>query len=464
MAHGSGNGDGIQSQKWRYMEVPDYLFVTGKLAARALGKVLQRMEPRFDYDIAVLNCSVAGLMTAPWIANRLNHAKGFTRIMIPGLCQGNLSLIEEKTGVPAVRGPNDLKDLPVFFGGKKELEGYGEYRVKIIAEIVDAHLMTWEAILDRAEYYGRSGADIIDLGCPLQGRFKGVQRVVKGLKKKGFCVSLDTFDPETILCADKAGLDLLLSVNSRNLDLARKIRARVVVIPDFDGGMESLERNIAKLEKWGVSYIIDPILDPLCFGFTESIKRFSHIRKQHPRAEILMGLGNLTELIDVDSAGVNVLMAGVITELEIDYVLTTEVISWTRGAVRELDLARRLMHYAHDNRILPKRIDNRLIALKDPPYEAYTEPELRWIQKRLKDRNYRIFTDHKRIFAFNRDQFISGDDPQVIFLQMGIKESAHAFYLGRELEKAGLAIRLGKKYIQDQGLRWGYLDEGSEAV
>ena len=62
-----------------------------------------------------------------------------------------------------------------------------------------------------------------------------------------------------------------------------------------------------------------------------------------------MGVGNLTELIDSDSIGINALMAGVLTELKIDYVLTTEVISWTRGAVRELDLARRLMHYANLN-------------------------------------------------------------------------------------------------------------------
>jgi hypothetical protein len=31
------------------------------------------------------------------------------------------------------------------------------------------------------------------------------------------------------------------------------------------------------------------------------------------------------------------------------------------------------------------------------------------------------------------------------------------FYLGRELEKAALAVQLGKKYVQDNDLRWGYM-------
>jgi len=444
--------------------MPDHLFVTGKLAADALMLALEKMEPDFQYEVAVLNISVAALMDTRWIARHLSDAIGCDQVMIPGWCPGDLSIIENRLGVPVIRGPKDLKDLPVFFGRERIQEGYGEYRVRIIAEIVEAYRMPWDRILDMAEYYQTNGADIIDLGCPPQGGFPGVGRVVAGLKERGYTVSLDCFDPESILCADEAGMDLLLSVNSQNLDLVPKLHCKVVVIPDFGEGLESLEKNAAQLEQWGVPYIMDPILDPLCFGFTESLERFSQIRKRYPRMEILMGLGNLTELIDADSTGVNALMAGVITELGIDYLLTTEVISWARGAVRELDLARRLMHYAHENRILPKKIDDRLIALKDPPYETYTEEELRGIQKRLKDKNYRIFTGDKRIFVFNRDKFISGVDPQVLFEQLVITDAAHAFYLGKELEKAGLAIRLGKKYIQEQGLRWGYLDEESGVI
>ncbi|MGC8873949.1 MAG: DUF6513 domain-containing protein [Chloroflexia bacterium] len=439
--------------------MPRYLFVTGRLAAKALGEVLERMAPEWEYELAVLPISVAALMDTRFIAKHLKSAEGFDLVLIPGLCQGDLSLLADPLGVPVVRGPKDLKDIPMFFGRERSREGYGAYRVKILAEIVDAYRLSLEEVLARAEYYRRCGADIIDLGCPVEGRFEGVDRVVRALKERGFQVSLDTFNPEDILLADRAGIDYLLSVNSRNIELAPRLSCKVVVIPDFDQGMESLERNIARLEAWKVPYIIDPILNPIGFGFTESICRFYETRRRHPDAEMLIGVGNLTELTDADSTGINAVMAGIIEELGIDYVLTTEVISWARGAVRELDRARRLMHYAVQNHVLPKMLDDSLITVKDPPHEHYSEEELREMQRMIRDANFRIFADDRNIYVFNRDRFIHGTDISEIFAQLGVEEASHAFYLGRELQKAALAVRLGKKYLQEQELRWGYLSE-----
>lgn len=444
--------------------MPDYLFVTGRLAADSLIHTLQKMAPDFEYEVAVLDISVAALMTTQWIAQHLPEDRGCNQVMIPGPCQGDLSLVQERVGVPVTRGPNDLKDLPAFFGCERNLEGYGEYRVKILAEIVEAYRMSLEDIIATAEYYRANGADIIDLGYPTQGECRGVEKVVAALKERGFIVSLDNFDPDIILAADEAGIDLLLSVNSTNLALAPRLHCKVVVIPDFGQGLESLERNAAQLQEWGVPYIMDPILDPINFGFTECLYRFYETRRRYPDAEMLMGLGNLTELTDADSVGINALMAGIITELQIDYVLTTEVISWARGAVRELDLARKLMYYAHQNHILPKNLDASLITIKDPPYEPYDEAELRHMHKSLRDKNFRIFTDKHWIYVFNRKIFIRGTKPEEIFAQLEIGDPAHAFYLGRELERACLAVQLGKKYTQESGLRWGYLSERWDAV
>jgi dihydropteroate synthase-like protein len=437
----------------------DYLFVTGKLAADALMPIIEKMEPDFKYEVAVLNISVAALMDTRWIARHLSDARGCEQVMIPGYCPGDLSIIEDRIGVSVIRGPKDLKDLPVFFGRERILEGYGEYRVKILAEIVEAYQMPFDEILAMADYYQANGADIIDLGCPPQGGFPGVAPVVAGLKERGFTVSLDTFDPETILSADEAGMDLLLSINSQNLDLATKLHCKVVVIPDFGEGLESLEKNAAQVEQWGVPYVMDPILDPISFGFSESLHRFYETRRRHPNAEMLMGLGNLTELTDADSIGINAVMAGVVTELGIDYVLSTEVISWTRGAVKELDLARKLMYFAHKNRLLPKDIDDGLLTVKDPPHESYSEAELRHMHQLVSDKNFRIFTDDRWIYVFNRDTFIRGTDPQEIFAQLDVTEPSHAFYLGKELERAALSVQLGKKYAQEEQLRWGYLSD-----
>jgi dihydropteroate synthase-like protein len=443
--------------------MPRYLFVTGKLAAHALDGVLRKMSPDFDYEIAVLPISVAALMNTRFVAKKLDSAQGSDVVMIPGLCRGDLAPIADKVGVQVIRGPKDLKGIPAFFGRERHLEGYGDYRVKILAEIVEAYQLSPEQVLAQAEYFRASGADIIDLGCPVEASFPGVEGVVAALKERGFMVSLDTFNAEDILRADRAGLNYLLSVNSQNLEVAPRLKCRVVVIPDFDQGLESLERNIAQLEAWHVPYIIDPILNPISFGFTESLYRFFETRRRHPQAEILMGLGNLTELTDADSTGINAVMAGIITELDINYVLTTEVISWARGAVRELDLARKLMHYACTNRVLPKHVDDGLITVKDPPHEHYTEEELRAMQVQVRDHNFRVFTDDEYIYIFNNKLFIRDTDIRAIYAQLGVEDASHAFYLGKELQKAILAVRLGKKYTQEEELRWGYLGKADES-
>ncbi len=457
--------------------MPKYLFVTGRLAAEALEDTLAGMEPDFEYDVAVLPITVAALMKPSFIAKHLSpppfippkacpeqgrrvggeRGGEYDLVMVPGWCRGDLSLIEGTTGSRVITGPKDLKDIPLFFGHERQREGYGEYKTKILAEIVDAPLLSLEEILAKAEYYRANGADVIDLGWPVEGDFPHVEEVLAALKERGFVVSLDTFHREDVLRANRVGFNYLLSVNSSNLDLAQQLSCTVVVIPDFGGGLDSLERNVAQLEAWGVPYIIDPIINPINFGFTESLCRFYEVRQRHPEARMLMGLGNITELIDADSVGINALLMGVVSELNIDYVLTTEVISWTRGSVRELDIARRLMHYSSQRQVLPKEIDDRLIALKDPPHQHYSEAELRRIQEGIRDRNFRLFTDEEKIYVFNRDLFVVGTDPEEMFPQLGVEDASHAFYLGRELERAALAVRLGKKYMQEEPLHWGYL-------
>jgi dihydropteroate synthase-like protein len=436
--------------------MPRHLFVTGRLAAQSLHDCLNGIAD-LDFVLRTLPISVAALMDTRFIAKHLADAGGCDRVMVPGLCSGDLQVIADRIGVEVVRGPKNLKDLPAFFGQTPALEGYGDHHAKIFAEIVDAHLLRLDEIVARAEYFRSSGADVIDLGCPVAGSFPEIETAVGALKREGYLVSVDSFDPETIFRADQAGVDFVLSVNSRNIALAPRLRSKVVVVPDFDAELDSLEQNITRLEEFRVPYIIDPILKPISFGFTESIEHFIQTRRRHPDAEMMMGLGNITELAEADSTGVNAVLAGIVTELRIDYVLTTEVISWARGAVRELDLALQLMDYAHKKRILPKHLDDSLLTVKDPPFEIFSENELREMQTKVNDRHFRIFTDREFVYVFNNRVFVKDTNLTDIFDQLGVEAVSHAFYLGRELQKAILAVKLGKKYSQEDELRWGYL-------
>jgi dihydropteroate synthase-like protein len=437
--------------------MPRYLFVTGRLAAQSLQNTVEEIAPKLEYGIAVLPISVAGLMDTRFISKHLAVNENYDKVMIPGVCPGDLNLISDRLGVEVVRGPKNLKDIPHSFGTESRREGYGARAAEIVAEIADAYAMGLDSVMARAAYYRASGADIIDLGCPLGGGFPDIEKTVRALKAEGYRVSVDSFNTEDILGADKAGADFLLSVNSANLELARRLKCKVVVIPDENQGLESLERNIAQLESWHIPYIIDPILKPIGFGFTESIQNFIIMRQRHPQAEMLMGLGNLTELTDADTTGIAAVIAGMVAELGIDYVLTTEVSRHARGAVREIDLACRLMSYACSNKILPKHLDDGLLTVKDPAFSVFTEEELRAMQKRVRDRNFRIFTDRDYIYVFNNQLFIKDTDTRAIFGRLGVIDAAQAFYLGKELQKAFLAVLLGKKYVQEGELRWGYL-------
>jgi hypothetical protein len=154
---------------------------------------------------------------------------------------------------------------------------------------------------------------------------------------------------------------------------------------------------------------------------------------------------------------VNAVLIAVCQELGVRSVLTTEVIPWARGAVREVDVARRLMHYAVTGRTVPKGVDDRLVTVKDAVMLTFTEGELRALQARITDPNFRIFADREGITVLNNERFVRGHDIQAIFAELQVQEATHAFYLGKELARASLAVTLGKTYRQEGALSWGYL-------
>ena len=345
------------------------LFVTGTLAEPALRRVLAEMAPPFEPVVAVLKITVAALMTTPWIARHLEIPPETDLVLIPGLCEGDTAVLQERFNVPVKKGPKDLREIPRYFGqGQAALE-YGAYSIEILAEINNAPRLTPEQLRAAADYFQASGADVIDVGCTPGVAFPGLATAVRALRAAGMRVSIDSFDPGEIRTAVAAGAELVLSVNQSNLEVARELRgtpAQVVVIPDFGEGLETLDRSIERLEAWAVPYLIDPIIEPIGFGFMASLERYAEVRRRYPNARQLMGVGNITELTSADSTGLNAVLLAICQEVGVTAVLTTEVISWARGAVREIDIARRLMYYAVTHRTVPKSVDDRLLTVKDP--------------------------------------------------------------------------------------------------
>jgi dihydropteroate synthase len=439
------------------------LFVTGRLAEPALRRVLTGTALPFAYDVAVLKITVAALMTTAWIARNLEVPDGVDLVMIPGLCEGDPRLIVEKTGVHVEKGPKDLRELPGHFGRPAAADGYGAWDIEIVAEINNAPKLARDEIRAAADYFHRSGADVIDIGCTPGLPFPALGDVVRELIAAGRRVSVDTFDPHEIRTAVNAGAELVLSLNGSNIEVAGDLAgtgARAVAVPELGGALDTLEPTLERLAKHGVPFLIDPILNPVGHGFTASIERYAETRRRHPDAEMLMGTGNLTELTAADSTGVHAVLIAICQELGIRMVLTTEVIPWARGAVREVDVARRLMHYAVNRHTIPKGVDDRLVTIKDPSLLAYSDEELRALQAGIGDPNFRIFADRSGITVLNNERFVRCTEVAKlsdIFSRLGVDDASHAFYLGTELAKAGLAVTLGKVYRQDGPLSWGYL-------
>jgi dihydropteroate synthase-like protein len=446
------------------MSTERILFITGRLAEPALRQVSRRLRDHWGYDceITVLNITVAALMHTRLVANRLKLEDEYDRVILPGWCSGDVRELTEQFGVPFELGPKDLYDLPAYLTEEeREPADLSKYSIEIIAEINHVPQLTNEEIDALANHYRDSGADVIDIGCIPGASWPGVGEVVRRLRDRGLRVSIDSFDREEVERAVAAGAELELSANSSNREWLSQLEAEVVAIPDRPDDWDSLEQTVDYFQSQQKPFRFDPIIEPIGCGFANSLQRYWQARQQWPEIPIMMGIGNLTELSEVDSAGVNFLLAGYCEELGIGSVLTTEVINWCRSAVAEFDLARRVIHHAVTRGVPPKHLDSSLVMLRDPKLHELGEEGIRQLAGNITDRNFRILAENGELHLINGEGHWQGTDPFEI-IDRAIADgqqldASHAFYLGYEMCKALTALTLGKQYRQDQALDWGFL-------
>jgi dihydropteroate synthase len=434
----------------------DTLFVTGRLAEPALRSVVAGLG--IGHQIAVMNISVAALMTPRWIARRLEVPAEVDNIVIPGLCDGDVDVLEQATGLPVRKGPADVRSLPEWYGRAAVRAQLGPRDVRVFAEINDVQALSREHVIDRAEAYRADGADVIDLGLSLDRSWLDEgPATIAALRERGLAVSIDTLDPEHIRMADAAGVQYVLSLTPQTIELVTDLRATPVLITDDPDDLDGLDAMAARMEQLDRPYLLDSILAPINSGFAASLARYVEVRRRHPDAGMLMGIGNLTELTEADSTGVTALLIGFCQEVGIGSVLTTEVIGWAHGAVREAVLAAQVMHMAQHEARPPKHIDSGLVTSRDESMRAPSEQELRAMQAQISDANYRLFADADWLYAFNGERFVREANMYAVFEQLGVTDPAHAFYLGKELMKATIARGLRKSYRQEGPLDWGLL-------
>jgi dihydropteroate synthase-like protein len=433
------------------------LLLTGHLAYPRLERLMRSLgETNFSWEVCNIGVKVAALMTEAIIMHRLARPVAADRVILPGRCRANLAHLSDYLGVPVQRGPDELSDLPVYLGHGGKAPDLSRFAVRIFAEIVDAPFLPVAALLERAATMRKSGADVIDLGCLPDTPFPHLEDSIRALRAAGHLVSIDSANRQELARGAKAGANFILSLDETSLDIAQDTGATPVLVAAPHGDLQSLIRAACQAEQRGMSFIVDPILDPIHFGFAESLVRYVETRRCLPGAEMMMGTGNLTELTESDSCGITAILLGLCSELDIRNVLTVHVSPHTRRSIEEHDAARRLMFAAREDGALPKGYEAGLLQLHDRAPFPSSVQELAELAKEVRDANFRIATAEDGIHIFNRDGHHVARDALSLFPKLGVEsDGAHAFYLGTELVKAEIAFALGKRYSQDEPLDWG---------
>lgn len=458
----------------------------------------------------------------------------FDMIITPGLIRKDVGEIEAKTGIPTYKGSTSAADLNIvldmvdklelsskkpadrlieeelqkralkfienFEKDKKNTENLlknsenilvgnlpvGEdFPMRVLAEVANAPLLSRKELINRAKYFVENGAQMIDIGMIAgETRAEEIPEMVKTLKENldGISVSIDTLNPVEIKAAVEAGVDMVLSLDLGNyeevLPLLKEKNVPAVILPtNFSKNWtpETVEDRVNALEELmekceGIDIIADLILDPVnSQSIVESIIACHEFKKRN-KVPLFFGVGNVTELMDTDSIGVNALLSGIAMELGASILFTPEESGKTIGSVHELAVSSKMMFLAKNRGSIPKDLGINLIILKDKRKGASITEEVdapviggaedyKFTQD--PQGSFKITIENGFIKAVHYvkmkpDVIIEGKTAKSVYdeiIKKGlVSRIEHAAYLGAELQKAEIAAVLNKNYVQDFSL------------
>ena len=311
---------------------------------------------------------------------------------------------------------------------------------------------------------------MIDLGLPLDAEPAQVTTTMKAARDStDLPLSVDTLQPALIRAGLEAGCDLLLSLDGSGLiEVGEEVASAgvpAVLIPGPNGA--ALEDNLKLAAAMGISAIADPVLYPPLQGLVSSLVSYASFRDAHLGLPLFFGAGNVTELLDADSPGANALLAALGAELGASVLFAPEHSPKARGSIRELRTASEMMLLAARRRTPPKDLGMDLLILKEKRarpaekvperyQEAYQEGKSARCYEMDPAGSFRISVADGKIVAWHERTAVAGRKAAEVLntlIDMGlVTRLDHAGYLGRELQKAELALSLGRSYVQDEPL------------
>ncbi len=495
------------------------LLVTGRLAEPIVRRYSEGCDV-FITPVSVAAFLTPELI-AHYLKKAGIKSRSYDMILIPGLVRGSAQIVEDEVGIPAFKGPRNAMDIPSVIraveGGFKlskelpadelfSIEGLRKVRdirnrtrdrsyiekalkkpwnvmignlpagrdfpVRILAEVVDAPKIGPERTVEKALHYLREGADILDIGMVAGEEntdfVELIPEVREMLGEKGFDppISLDSLNSKELESALEYA-DLFLSVDGGNLEKLVTEKP-VVLIPtnQMEGffpvkpsdRVKFLEKLKEKALDLGYRTVIPDLILEHVPHLARSITAFHLYREENPEDILLAGVGNVVELYDADSIGMNALLAGIAKELPINLLLTTETSPKAAGSVRELRRAIDMNLFE-----IPKDLGFDLLILKEKRRKIWRFEKAGNVVEaskgdvKIEGVYFRIWLEDGRIWvnAYRGTKTVLtvvGDEPDAIMdtiLRQFSISPRHAFYLGRELERAFTALKLGRSYAQE---------------
>lgn len=517
------------------------LIITGKLAGNLVKK--QSSKSEHEVHVHVVNTPIAAFLTPKRIVGEIRKVgdgektydlESFDMLLTPGLLRKDVAFVEEQTGIPTYKGPKDAADLGIVLELIEKLElssktpadkliedelrkralqfiedfeknektrekllkkpenilvgklPVGEdFPMRVLAEIANAPLLTHEEFLERAQYFVKSGADMVDIGMvageTLAEKIPGMVKLLK--ENLDVAVSIDSLNPTEIKAAVESGVDMVLSLDHGNceevLPLLQEKNIPAVVLPtDYSKNWvpETVEERVESLEKLrekcrGIDVIADLVLDPInSTSIVDSIiacRRF----KSRNREPLFFGIGNVTELLDTDSVGVNALLSGIAMELGASVLFTPEESGKTVGSVKELAVSSKMMFLSKSRGSIPKDLGINLVVFKDKRRgeNINEEIDVPVFEGKINERfvrdpsgSFKITVEDSagermikavHYIKMEPQMAIFGSTAKEIYDELLVRglisRMEHAAYLGSELQKAEIALKTGKNYVQD---------------
>lgn len=481
--------------------------LTSKTAREMVHRVIASSKLLDEVDIIDLPVhaiSVLNTETIRKIIERrqdiIERMRGSDVVLVPGMVEGDAKNIESLVGRPVYKASRSLAHLPrviahIMAGGLldsarsaeevmslpdpgEEYEAafnLGELPVPrrgppilLASEIPASAKGDIRAIGLR---FAKEGANVIVVGSSYEMSPSQLAERVKALQDLSLPILAESPTPSHARAAIDAGAQGIISNDIE--ELAHIISDHTVVLGERDWG--SLKSLVGRALELGVrKIIVDPIVGMPLLDFSSTAERYG--RALSLNLPLWFSAANAQEEIEADSHGVHAVLAVMAVELGVSIYSVVED-SWKSiHSTAEAREALRVATRAFLSKTSERAFYSRLLILKRserpfaPPESIFSEAiPVSYVEPRLEKGFVRIYVDHERgeiivefIGAGGRI-VLRGRHPTSLARELirraGIG-AEHAAYVGYELAKAELALRLGIPYVQDEPVLSTPWDEG----